>query len=323
MNTNKRPLISFVLIAYNQEEYIEEAIKGALSQTYSPLEIILSDDCSPDNTFVVMKQMVKAYKGPHSIILNKNEANLGLGSHVNKAFGMARGTIILAAAGDDISFDNRAEETYSTFLKNKSIYSVSSQPLLINKQGHSLGSVNETGVEDKYRLENLLKGQEYPIHGCTRSYRKDVLTKFPPLEKNCPAEDVVLLFRAVLLGGSIHQSSVFVKYRVLSDSLTSTIDINAAYLLHDQKVKDLNVAINTHLLTSDAAKLVAERLDQTLKSTVKYHQLKQVKFHIVFFVFNILLQNGISLRKKKFLFVESVRLSTPSLIKKLLKFIFK
>lgn len=32
-----RPLITFALFAYNQEQYIEEAVQGALSQTYSPL----------------------------------------------------------------------------------------------------------------------------------------------------------------------------------------------------------------------------------------------------------------------------------------------
>lgn len=41
-------LISFVLIAYNQERFIREAVEGAFSQTYSPLEIILSDDASSD-----------------------------------------------------------------------------------------------------------------------------------------------------------------------------------------------------------------------------------------------------------------------------------
>ena len=323
MNTNSRPLISFVLLAYNQEEYIEEAIKGAFSQTYSPLEIILSDDCSPDATFAIMEKMAKAYNGPHSVILNKNEINLGLGLHVNKAFGMARGNIILAAAGDDISFANRAEETYKVFSKNKDIFSVSSQPLLINKQGHSLGGGEETNFEDEYTIASLLKGHEYPIHGCTRAYIKDVLTKFPPLEKNCPAEDVVLLFRAVLLGGTIHKNSALVKYRVLADSLTSTIDINAAHLLYEQKIKDLNVAIDSNFISADIAKLIAKRVDETLMSTVKYQQLLRTKFHFLFFVFKILFNNDITRRKKKLLFVESVRLSIPSSIKKLLKFIFK
>jgi glycosyltransferase involved in cell wall biosynthesis len=49
----ERPLITFALFAYNQEQFIAEAVQGALSQTYSPLEIILSD-WSADSTFHVM-----------------------------------------------------------------------------------------------------------------------------------------------------------------------------------------------------------------------------------------------------------------------------
>ena len=51
------------------------------AQIYSPFEIILSDDCSPDGTFKIMQEMVEAYKGPHEFVLNRNEENLGIGGH--------------------------------------------------------------------------------------------------------------------------------------------------------------------------------------------------------------------------------------------------
>ena len=67
-----RPLVTFALFAYNQEKYIREAIEGAFAQTYEPLEIILSDDCSVDRTFEIMTEMVVNYRGKHCIKLNKN-----------------------------------------------------------------------------------------------------------------------------------------------------------------------------------------------------------------------------------------------------------
>lgn len=57
----QRPLVTFALFAYNQEKYIREAVDGAFSQTYEPLEIILSDDCSSDRTFEIMQEMAAAY----------------------------------------------------------------------------------------------------------------------------------------------------------------------------------------------------------------------------------------------------------------------
>ena len=51
------PLVTFALFAYNQEAFIREAVASALSQTYEPLEIILSDDCSTDRTFAIMQEL--------------------------------------------------------------------------------------------------------------------------------------------------------------------------------------------------------------------------------------------------------------------------
>jgi glycosyltransferase involved in cell wall biosynthesis len=91
LHTNDLPLVSFVLIAYNQEQFIAEAIQGAFAQTYSPLEIILSDDCSRDGTFRIMEEMANAYHGPHTVILNRNPKNLGIGGHVNRVMELAQG----------------------------------------------------------------------------------------------------------------------------------------------------------------------------------------------------------------------------------------
>jgi glycosyltransferase involved in cell wall biosynthesis len=49
------------MFAYNHERFIAEAVRGALSQTYSPLEIIISDDCSTDRTFEIIQSEVAGY----------------------------------------------------------------------------------------------------------------------------------------------------------------------------------------------------------------------------------------------------------------------
>jgi|GEM_PF-2700822 cellulose synthase/poly-beta-1,6-N-acetylglucosamine synthase-like glycosyltransferase len=51
----ERPLLTFGLSGYNHAHFIENAILGTLSQTYTPLEIILSDDHSSDGTFQIMQ----------------------------------------------------------------------------------------------------------------------------------------------------------------------------------------------------------------------------------------------------------------------------
>ena len=120
------PLVTFALFAYNQEKYIREAVEGALAQTYEPLEIIISDDCSTDHTLDIIVEIISKYNGPHKIFLNKNSRNLGLAEHVNKVVSLSSGDLIVAGSGDDISYPFRTSELARVF------YGLDEQPLLIH-----------------------------------------------------------------------------------------------------------------------------------------------------------------------------------------------
>src|SRR5512139_2419524 len=106
-----RPLISFVMTCYNQERFIHEALQGAFSQHYSPLEIIISDDCSTDRTFDLVREVGAAYRGPHRLVLNRNPANLGIGGNLSKAMELCNGELVITAGGDDISLPERTSRT--------------------------------------------------------------------------------------------------------------------------------------------------------------------------------------------------------------------
>lgn len=132
---NKNPLVSFCLFCYNQEEFIEEAIEGALDQTYSPLEIIISDDCSTDSTFQIIEKKVANYKGPHKLIVRQNPKNLGLAEHVNTVlYKIATGEYFAMAAGDDISLPERIDTSIIFFRQNPDIVALSSSLEVINNK---------------------------------------------------------------------------------------------------------------------------------------------------------------------------------------------
>ena len=97
-----RPLVSFLLTTYNHQSFIEKALRGALAQSYSPLEIVVSDDCSGDQTFPIIQKIVSSYRGPHKLIVNRNPSNLGIGEHVNVMMGLGNGELNVFSAGDDI-----------------------------------------------------------------------------------------------------------------------------------------------------------------------------------------------------------------------------
>ncbi|OOY43917.1 glycosyltransferase family 2 protein, partial [Solemya velum gill symbiont] len=55
-SNEKPPLVTIALPAFRQESYIGQAIDSLLNQTYSNLEILISDDASPDGTFDIIKE---------------------------------------------------------------------------------------------------------------------------------------------------------------------------------------------------------------------------------------------------------------------------
>src|SRR5215475_13066302 len=113
--TGDRPLLTFAVASFNQERFIREAVEGAFSQTYSPLELVLSDDCSDDRTFEIICEMAKAYRGPHRVVLNRNPVRRSIGGHINRILEISRGELIVAAAGDDVSLPHRAQATYEAW----------------------------------------------------------------------------------------------------------------------------------------------------------------------------------------------------------------
>ena len=141
MTPGERPLISFGLLAYNQERFITESVLAAFAQTYSPLQIILSDDCSSDSTFRVMQQMAGAYHGPHQLVLNQNPHNRGICAHVNRVAELAKGEMIVGSAGDDISLPERTELCYQAWRdsggRSASIWSDYS---VIDESGNMVGA---------------------------------------------------------------------------------------------------------------------------------------------------------------------------------------
>ena len=141
-NSNERPLVTFALFSYNQENYIRQAVEAALAQDYYPLEIILSDDYSSDGTFEEMSDIVKNYIGPHRIILRKNHKNLGFSEHINVVNSIASGELLVASAGDDISDSVRTKILVEKWIKSgKQAVSIFSEMCEIDIDAKSTGKI--------------------------------------------------------------------------------------------------------------------------------------------------------------------------------------
>jgi glycosyltransferase involved in cell wall biosynthesis len=221
MNETSRPLVSFVLVAYRQEQFIRAAVEAAFRQSYSPLEIILSDDCSPDNTFKIMQEMAGAYQGPHQVRLNRNERNLGLGGHINRCMDLARGELIVGAAGDDISLPHRTEATVAAWIKsNRKACSIYADAITINEQGQELGwKVQHKPEAYRGDVLRLCRKGKVGVPGCTHAWHRSVFEHFGPLNPDIFFEDGVIPLRSRLLGEVEYIPETLVQYRVWNGSI--------------------------------------------------------------------------------------------------------
>ncbi|GAA6201285.1 glycosyltransferase [Aquicoccus sp. SU-CL01552] len=187
--TPDRPLVTFALFAYNQENYIREAIEGAFSQTYEPLEIILSDDCSSDRTFEIMQEMAEEYDGPHEVKVRRGENNQGTLAHVLSVAQLAKGKFLVVAAGDDISFPERTEVMSSAMLSApRNVVVCSADDILFDDQGNTFDPEH-----DIVRRREFYSTSRCWFHGATACFRTDELSRLPMPPSKVLIEDMALM----------------------------------------------------------------------------------------------------------------------------------
>jgi glycosyltransferase involved in cell wall biosynthesis len=121
-------IVSFVMPVFNQSPYIREAVDSVLFQTYSPIELIIVDDGSADDTL----DIVNSYKDDRIRIFSVDR--LGPAGASNFGIARASGGYIALMGGDDVS-DPRRAEIQVDFLNAKKLDIVFSLPRIIDANG--------------------------------------------------------------------------------------------------------------------------------------------------------------------------------------------
>jgi glycosyltransferase involved in cell wall biosynthesis len=212
------PLVSIVVLGYKQDRYIRDAVRSALAQTYENLEIILSDDASPDRTFDIMKEEASAYRGPHRLILNRNPVNLGLTGNLSRAAQLASGDLIVEQDGDDISLPVRASKLVQRWLNDEPRCD------LVFSRDIRIGADGEVLQEQKVplpvvTLQQFIRGKFFIAGGCVASYSRSLFERFGPINPAIKYTDLALTFRALLGSGCAFIDEPLVYYRIHPESI--------------------------------------------------------------------------------------------------------
>jgi len=219
------PFVSAVLLSYNCAEFIAEAMRSVLNQDCEPMEVVVSDDASEDETVAILVRELNSYHGPHRIDIRRRSKNSGSKSaHLNDVLRRVSGEIIVSFDGDDISEICRIPSIVKAFRCNPMVHAVYSSYSLIDEAGRPLGSGSVPHPSSKVNTKAWFANVDAYASGGTLAIRRTVFERFGSLDPDIH-EDVVLPFRASLLGEVKYLDEELVKVRRHGESLTQNFDV--------------------------------------------------------------------------------------------------
>ncbi|EDN71230.1 Glycosyltransferase [Beggiatoa sp. PS] len=218
---NNLPLVSVLMVTYNQKHFIKEAIESILTQDYDNLEIVISDDGSNDGTQEILREYKTKY--PNKFILVLAEKNQGITKNCNSGLSFCKGKYIAFLAGDDLMLSGKIRKQVEYMERhpkcaicyhNLEVFdSDVNQFLRYFNDKYNPAHEGNVSVTIKYGTfncasSNMVKKEQIPLHGFD--------------ERILMASDWLFWIETLLNGGEIHYiDEVLGKYRKHSNNVTA------------------------------------------------------------------------------------------------------
>ncbi len=139
MNSKKEILVSVIVITYNQESYIKRAIETVLNQQGDfCIELIISNDASPDNTSEIVHRCITENNSKHKILYYEQSKNLGIVENCIFTLTQCSGEYVAICEGDDYWTDtSKIQKQLNCLLSNPSSSFVFCNRTVLNPDGTS------------------------------------------------------------------------------------------------------------------------------------------------------------------------------------------
>jgi glycosyltransferase involved in cell wall biosynthesis len=204
--------LSVILLTYNQEKFVKEALLSLLNQNCENLEIVISDDFSNDSTYKVLNDTLDEYQGDKKVKLVKNEKNLGIIGNFNAALDYVSGDLIFIAGGDDISVFNRCRVSYDFWINSGAKYDLVASDGYDMTQDGTILEVKKTDSLENWTLDKWHLNSRPYFFGASFMITRN-LTSLNVLDIALPYEDQVYVHRALMMGGAVRLPEPLVYHR--------------------------------------------------------------------------------------------------------------
>ena len=178
---NSLPLVTIYIPSRNYSQYLENSINSVINQTYTNWELILIDEASTDNTFIIAQKFERKY--PNKITLIKNEKPQGLQKVANKILKIANGKYMMRLDADDWLHEIALTEMVKKIEKDSKYGIVYGNYFYTNENGEIIG------IETRHELKNKNYSSQLPPHGACTLFKTKELIKAGGYLENVNAQD--------------------------------------------------------------------------------------------------------------------------------------
>lgn len=235
-----RPLVSIVVITYNSSKYVLETLESAKEQTYKNIELIVSDDCSVDNTVEICKEWAEKNKDKFvRIKIVTASQNRGIPANCNRGLKNSIGEWLKIIAGDDILATDCIESFVNYTNKNSEAKIVVSKSQFFNfifkesnyshvdNIGDDVFFSSKTKADDQYNI--FLRRN--PVHGPSVFINRKIVEDVGGFDERFQyIEDHPLWIKLTHAGYKFYfMNKITVFYRVHDSSVFASIGENKIY----------------------------------------------------------------------------------------------
>lgn len=207
-------LVSVIIPCYNTEKYVEQAVRSIMNQSYKNLEIIVTDDCSTDNSFEILKKLADE---DSRIKLFRNESNLKIVKTLNNMIDLANGKYIARMDADDISLPTRIEKQVKFMEENPDFAICGTNSWIINERNRVIG---KSYLPSKFDDVKIYVEYASPFFHPAVMLKASILKKNLYNEKYLYAEDFELWKRILLSNNGSNLKEKLFAYRILNTSIS-------------------------------------------------------------------------------------------------------
>jgi glycosyltransferase involved in cell wall biosynthesis len=221
------PLVSIVLINYNNEKYVLDTLYSIESQTYENIEIIVVDDCSTDSSPKIITEWLKKARRKTQFI--QHTENNGICATCNSGFKAAGGKYVSYMATDDIMLPEKTElQVKALETTDDSVAAIFSDAYMIDEEGNMLyGKAIQRGHP---YLTRIPSGRVYKklieknfIPPMTAMFKNSIFKDIGYFDETLLFEDRDMFLRIAKKYQIIFSDFVSAKYRLNTAGISSKI----------------------------------------------------------------------------------------------------